>query len=63
MTIVPNTKVISLWTSRWLWAAGFYNLVWGDLVWGALVIALPHLLFDARELSGSTTPRFGSVWE
>jgi len=48
-------KVIPLWTSRWLWAAGFYNLVWG-----ALVIALPHMLFD---LTGAKRINYPEIWQ
>jgi len=55
MTIASQTKVIPLWTSRWLWAAGFYNLAWG-----ALVIALPHLLFD---LTGAERINYPEIWQ
>ena len=46
-------------TPRWmrvtLVAAGIYNLVWG-----ALVVALPDLLFD---LAGMEPPRYPQLWQ
>ena len=43
------------WASRWLWAAGIYNLIWG-----ALAIAWPHLLFD---LSGAERINYPEIWQ
>ena len=44
------------WAKGWLRAAGVYNLVWG-----AIVIAFPHLLFDASGIPAQITPKFGSA--
>jgi len=44
-----------LWASRWLWAAGIYNLAWG-----ALAIAWPHLLFD---LTGAERINYPEIWQ
>ena len=43
------------WASRWLWAAGIYNLTWGTLA-----IALPHLLFD---LTGAERINYPEIWQ
>ena len=43
------------WTFYWLWAAGIYNLVWG-----AITIAFPFLLFD---VTGTTRPNFPEIWQ
>ena len=43
------------WMRYWLLAAGAYNLVWG-----AVVIALPHLLFD---LAGIERMRYPEIWQ
>ncbi|MGL4552400.1 MAG: SRPBCC family protein, partial [Gemmataceae bacterium] len=43
------------WASRWLVAAGVYNLVWG-----AAVLAFPHLLFD---LVGIERMRYPEIWQ
>jgi ligand-binding SRPBCC domain-containing protein len=43
------------WASRWLWAAGIYNLAWG-----ALAIAWPHLLFD---LTGAERINYPEIWQ
>lgn len=43
------------WMSRWLVAAGIYNLVWG-----AVVIAFPNLLFD---LVGMDRPVYPQIWQ
>ena len=43
------------WPRRWLIAAGVYNLAWG-----AVVIALPNLLFD---LAGMEPPRYPQIWQ
>ena len=41
--------------SRWLWAAGAYNLAWG-----AATIAFPHLLFD---LVGIPRVNYPEIWQ
>ncbi len=43
------------WASRWLWAAGIYNLAWGSLA-----IASPHLLFD---LAGADRINYPEIWQ
>jgi len=43
------------WAKWWLRAAGVYNLVWG-----AIVIAFPHLLFD---LCGLERMRYPQIWQ
>lgn len=43
------------WMSRWLWAAGVYNLIWGTLA-----IAQPHLLFD---LAGGGRINYPEIWQ
>lgn len=43
------------WASRWLWAAGIYNLLWG-----AVTIAFPHLLFD---LAGIERINYPEIWQ
>lgn len=43
------------WASRWLWAAGIYNLSWG-----ALAIVQPHLLFD---LTGAERINYPEIWQ
>jgi hypothetical protein len=43
------------WASRWLWAAGIYNLTWGTLA-----IAWPHLLFD---LTGAERINYPEIWQ
>ena len=45
----------SLRTSRWLIAAGVYNLVWG-----AITICFPHLLFD---LCGIPHLNYPEIWQ
>jgi len=55
MSIATETKGPPLWESRWLWAAGIYNLAWG-----ALAIARPHLLFD---LSGAERINYPEIWQ
>ncbi|MDZ4771944.1 MAG: SRPBCC family protein [Planctomycetota bacterium] len=44
-----------VWAKRWLWAAGIYNLVWG-----ALTIAFPHLLFDFAGVERLNHP---AIWQ
>lgn len=43
------------WANRWLWAAGLYNLVWGGVI-----IAFPHLLFDATGMERMAYPE---IWQ
>lgn len=43
------------WPAHWLRAAGVYNLVWG-----AVTIAFPNLLFD---LTGATRPNYPEIWQ
>ena len=44
-----------MWASRWLWAAGIYNLAWGTLV-----IVWPHWLFD---LVGAERINYPEIWQ
>lgn len=44
-----------LWMSRWLVAAGIYNLAWG-----ALTVLLPGWLFD---LTGLAHPNYPFIWQ
>ncbi|MFO0806110.1 MAG: SRPBCC family protein [Gemmataceae bacterium] len=46
---------IPVWARRWLLAAGVYNLLWG-----ATVIAFPHLLFD---LAGIERINYPQIWQ
>lgn len=55
MSFATDTKGPPLWESRWLWAAGIYNLAWG-----AVAIARPHLLFD---LSGAERINYPEIWQ
>lgn len=50
-----NERPAPAWGKWWLRAAGVYNLVWG-----ATVIALPHLLFD---LCGLARPNYPEIWQ
>ncbi len=43
------------WASRWLVAAGVYNLAWGTLT-----ILFPHLLFD---LVGAERLNYPEIWQ
>ena len=43
------------WMSRWLVAAGLYNLAWG-----ALTVAYPAWLFD---LTGIAPPSYPFIWQ
>jgi ligand-binding SRPBCC domain-containing protein len=53
-TTSERTKA-PLWASQWLWAAGIYNLLWG-----AVTIAFPHLLFD---LAGIERINYPEIWQ
>ncbi|QEG37575.1 SRPBCC family protein [Bythopirellula goksoeyrii] len=50
-----NEDGAPVWASYWLCAAGIYNLVWG-----ALTIAFPHLLFD---LTGVERVNYPEIWQ
>ena len=41
MNAISERTQAPVWASRWLCAAGIYNLLWG-----ATTIAFPHFLFD-----------------
>lgn len=43
------------WIYPWLWAAGIYNLVWG-----AITIGMPNLLFD---LAGAQRLNYPEIWQ
>jgi hypothetical protein len=43
------------WATAWLFAAGVYNLVWG-----AITIAFPNLLFD---WAGADRPNYPAIWQ
>ncbi len=51
----PNLDSAPIRTSRWLIAAGIYNLVWG-----AITIDFPHLLFD---LCGISRLNYPEIWQ
>ena len=53
-TTSERTKA-PVWASRWLWAAGIYNLLWG-----AVTIAFPNFLFD---LAGIERVNFAEIWQ
>jgi len=55
MNSEPNISSSPRWASRWLWAAGIYNLAWGGLA-----IAWPHLLFD---LVGAERINYPEIWQ
>lgn len=55
MNPVRETGQSRPWGSRWLWAAGLYNLAWG-----ALAIAFPNLLFD---LCGMDRLNYPEIWQ
>lgn len=54
MNSTPNREA-PVWASRWLAAAGIYNLLWG-----AVTIAFPHLLFDLANMERINYPQ---VWQ
>jgi len=43
------------WAKRWLWAAAIYNLIWGFVI-----IAFPHLLFD---VTGLPRMQYPEIWQ
>ena len=55
MSLPRNSTRAPLWASRWLLAAGIYNIVWG-----LLVLARPHLLFD---LTGASRINYPEIWQ
>lgn len=55
MNNLANTSRSPLWASRWLMAAGIYNLAWGGLA-----IGWPHLLFD---LTGTARINYPEIWQ
>jgi len=55
MSFSSDQKPLPLWASRWLYAAGIYNLAWGTLA-----IAWPHLLFD---LTGTERINYPEIWQ
>jgi ligand-binding SRPBCC domain-containing protein len=44
-----------VWPSRWLYAAGIYNLLWGGMT-----VAFPHLLFDLTDIARVNYPE---IWQ
>ena len=50
-----NPDLAPLQTSRWLIAAGIYNLAWG-----AITIGFPNLLFD---LCGIPRLNYREIWQ
>jgi ligand-binding SRPBCC domain-containing protein len=55
MSRLSNETRSPLWASRWLWAAGLYNLVWGTIA-----IAWPHFLFD---VAGAQRINYPEIWQ
>lgn len=55
MSLSSDGTLSPRWASRWLWAAGIYNLTWGTLA-----IAWPHLLFD---LTGAERINYPEIWQ
>ena len=55
MTSTAQPVSTPSWARRWLIAAGLYNLVWG-----AVVVVFPHLLFD---LAGIERTNYPSIWQ
>ena len=55
MSFSPDGTRSPHWASRWLWAAGIYNLVWGTLA-----IGWPHLLFY---LTGAERINYPEIWQ
>ena len=51
----PSRSSSPRWASRWLWAAGIYNLAWG-----AIIIAFPNFLFD---LCGIPRLNYPEIWQ
>lgn len=55
MSLASDGSQSPPWASRWLRAAGIYNLTWGTLA-----IAWPHLLFD---LTGAERINYPEIWQ
>ncbi len=55
MNAITGPTEAPVWASRWLWAAGIYNLLWG-----ATTIAFPHFLFD---ISGIDRLNYPEIWQ
>lgn len=55
MSTLSERTEAPVWTSRWLVAAGVYNLLWG-----AATIAFPHFLFD---VSGIDRLNYPEIWQ
>ncbi|MGL4422737.1 MAG: hypothetical protein ACRCZF_18865, partial [Gemmataceae bacterium] len=55
MPMTHDFSAMPSWASYWLRAAGVYNLVWG-----AVVIAFPHLLFDLCSIPRLNYPE---IWQ
>lgn len=55
MNVEHNQTEVPRWASGWLWAAGIYNLLWG-----CVVIAFPHLFFDAAGMARMNYPQ---IWQ
>lgn len=55
MSVLSEQTKAPVWASRWLLAAGIYNLLWG-----ALTIAFPHVLFNATGIERLNYPE---IWQ
>lgn len=55
MSTLSERTEAPVWASRWLVAAGVYNLLWG-----AATIAFPHFLFD---VSGIDRLNYPEIWQ
>lgn len=55
MNAVSERTKAPAWASRWLVAAGLYNLLWG-----ALTVGFPHLLFDLARIERINYPE---IWQ
>lgn len=55
MKAISERTEAPVWASRWLWAAGIYNLTWG-----MLTIVWPHFLFD---LTGAERVNYPEIWQ
>ncbi|QVL30369.1 SRPBCC family protein [Telmatocola sphagniphila] len=51
----PTDSEAPRWARRWLWVAGWYNLIWGTLT-----ILFPNLLFD---LVGIPRLNYPEIWQ
>ena len=55
MNAISKRNESPVWATRWLAAAGIYNLLWG-----AATIAFPHFLFD---VSGIDRLNYPEIWQ